>query len=151
MAEDVRETSARNYEEVAAELEVAARHCRTTAQHVRDGAEVVGKPVEPGNAGVASELLHQLRAELGHPQDQHELGGVDLDPFAEPGREVTTGEAAEEAGPLEQVERLHPAAEALERAAALRRVRVQRVVERRHDQHRLLAHASTSAPRNCRS
>jgi hypothetical protein len=37
MVEGVRETSARTYEHVAAELEVAARHCRTTAQHVRDG------------------------------------------------------------------------------------------------------------------
>ena len=34
---DLREASASAYERVADELETAARHCRTAAQHLRDG------------------------------------------------------------------------------------------------------------------
>jgi hypothetical protein len=34
---ELREASARAYEQAADELETAARHCRTAAQHLRDG------------------------------------------------------------------------------------------------------------------
>jgi glycerol-3-phosphate dehydrogenase len=37
MTNEPRESAARAYEQVAEELETAARHCRTTAQHLRDG------------------------------------------------------------------------------------------------------------------
>jgi hypothetical protein len=34
---DAREASARLYDEAAAELDLAAQHCRTAAAHLRDG------------------------------------------------------------------------------------------------------------------
>ena len=65
--------------------------------------------------------------------------------------QIAPGQTADQAGALEQIERVHFAAQPLQRPAALGRVGMHAVIECRHDQNCRRRHTMTSAPRNCKS
>jgi hypothetical protein len=125
--------------------------CRHPPHRLGHGAEIVGEPVDPGNALASAEVFHQLAVQLGAADDQDQVGPGHLDRLAQPGPQIAPRQPAQQPRSLEQIERFHLASQPLERAAALGGVGVLAIVEPRHHQDAAHRHASTSAPRNWRS